>query len=127
MQISCASHRTWTAQETISRYALIRCERRWRIIRKLLLFLVGALDRDVVEKNRWDDGGLRNRRDCLRDPGLATGGNDVGAQRALVQIIEGGAADQRALAVGRDAVEHARHQLTAQGLDLIDALVLLLG
>src|ERR1700744_3950995 len=129
MQISCASHRTWTRQELAllcGERRRVCCKRRRRIVRELLMLLVGALDGDVVEENRRDDGGLGDRRDRLRNPGLATGGDDVGPEGALIEIVEGGAADERALAVRRDAVEHARHQLaTAEGLDLIDVLVLL--
>src|SRR5215472_13732403 len=62
MRISCASHPTWTRREL----ALVCGERRRRIVRKLLLFLVRALDGDVVEENRRHDRCLRHRRHGLR-------------------------------------------------------------
>src|SRR6202012_6070252 len=131
MQISCASHRTWTRQELAllcGERRRVCCKRRRRIVRELLMLLVGALDGDVVEENRRNDGGLGNGRDRLRDPGLATGGDDVGTERALIEIVECGAAEERALAVRRNAVEHTRHQLaTTEGLDLIDVFVPLLS
>src|ERR1700722_19452855 len=63
---------------------LVCGERRRRIVRKLLLLRIGALDGDVVEEDRWDDRGLRYRCDGLRDPGLSTDSNNVGAKGALI-------------------------------------------
>ena len=59
--------------------------------------------------------------------GVVTGGDDVGAQAAVVELVEDGSADQLAGAVGVDAVEQARDEFAAEGLDCVDVVALVLG
>ncbi len=59
--------------------------------------------------------------------GVVAGGDDVGAEAAVVELVEDGSADEVAGAVGVDAVEEARDELAAEGFDCVDVVALLLG
>ena len=69
--------------------------RRW-VVGKLLLLFNGAFYADVVEEKRGGDGGLGDGAEGVVDVWRATGGDDGRAQRAVIKLIEDGAADERA-------------------------------
>ena len=78
---------------------------RRRIERQLLVLLVGALDGDVAQQQRGREYGVGHVAQVVGYPQVFAGGLDTGAQGALVEIVQSGAAHQFALAVEADAVE----------------------
>ena len=75
------------------------------------------------------DGGLVDGSEGVGDVGggVVAGGDDIGAEAAVVELVEDGSADEVAGAVGVDAVEEAGDELAAEGVDCVDVVALLLG
>ena len=103
---------------------------RWRgVVGELLLFFGGALYAYVAEEEAGGDGGLVDGSEGVGyvGGGVVAGGDDVGAEAAVVEFVEDGSADELAGAVGFYAVEEAGEEFAAEGFDFVDVVVLFLG
>ena len=85
----------------------------------------GALYADVVEEHAGRDGGLGDSAEGVGDVEVVAGGDDIGAEAAVVEFVEDCAANELAGAVGVDEVEQAREELATEGLYGVDIAALL--
>src|SRR5205823_10918712 len=98
-----------------------------RVVGELLLLDGGSLYADVVEEEAGSDGGLRNGPEGVADVVVVACCDDVGAEAAVVELVEDCATDELAGAVGVDEIEETRGEIAAEGFGLIDVAALVLG
>ena len=95
------------------------------VVGEFLLFERSALYADVVEEHAGRDGGLGDRAEGVRDVEVVADGDDIGAEAAVVELVEDCAANELAGAVGVDEIEQAREELATEGLYGVDVAALL--
>src|ERR1700730_1572207 len=90
-------------------------ERRRRVVRQLLLRIVRAFHLKLIEQDRRTHDGREGNARAVADQGIASGGGQIAAQSAGIELIEDSASDHLFMSiVGPNPVEHARCKLRTE-------------
>src|ERR1700682_6842284 len=97
--------------------ALLLHDGRRRIVGQLVFAGIGALDFELVEKQRRANDRCSDSPGSVADQRVVADSNQVAAQRADIELVENGATNQLFVSVGINAIEKPRRVAGSKRFD----------